>query len=323
LYINEQEMVEVTKLRTNYKLRYDYLKKLNEFIKSLPKDHWQVKMDPIQQPDGSIHEDWYRLISEAYIGTVLAFIKSNNISFHFTNLTDEDINKLRKDYIERQKQLNDVLKLKTKDIDTSDIDFSFMKIEPYEFQKQAVVFFDSCGGAVILGDQPGVGKTLPPIAYSIKNNLPTLIICPASLKLNWRKEILRFTNEKAFIYKWKPTKKSGKINYTKEESHFHIINFEAIENYAKFNVHHKCKNIFCGWEETNLTKRYKQCPSCQMDKMVKSKNKDLVFVEKDGITLSPEDYKVLVIDEAHYIKSTKTDRTKIVKKGIVYISWLN
>jgi len=307
-------MVEITKLRANYKLSYDYIAKLNDFIKELPKDQYQVKMDAIQQPDGSIKECWYRLVSEGSIGKVIAFIKDNKIHFKFTNLTKEQVDVLKNQFIQRQKNVTEILKLKAENINVDDFDVSEFKIEPYKYQKQAVKFFDLCNGVALLGDSPGVGKTLSAIAYAIKHNLKTIIVCPASLKLNWRNEILNFTNEKPYVYKWKPTKKSGQINFSKEESLFHIINYEALETYAKFNVSHKCNR--CQWTEINFKKRYSECPNCKAPKgYVKSKRKDMVFVEdKKGETFNVLEYGLITVDECHFLKNMSSDRTRTVKK---------
>jgi len=301
-------MVEITKLRTNYKLRYNYLGKLSSFIKELPKDQFQVKMDPIMQEDGSIKEDWYRLVSDNSIGKIIDFIKDNNIPFKFTNLTPEEINTLKNEHLARKTKTSEILKLKTEEINVDNEDFSFLKIQPHKYQKQAVVFFDKCNGNAILGDSPGVGKTMSAMAYGTKNKYKTLVICPASLKLNWRNEVLKFTNEKAYVYKWKPGRKSDKINYSKEESLFHIINYEAIETYAKFNIHHKCSR--CGWEEVNLKRKIRECPKCGTCNSIKSKQREVNFVEdKNNIGLNPKDYDLLVVDECFpYETIVKTEQ---------------
>jgi superfamily II DNA or RNA helicase len=146
-------------------------------------------MDAFLYPDGTKSEKWYRIVSKHYIGKVISFIKDNEIPFSFINLTQEEIEELREEFIKRQQALMNSLALKSENIDTSKIDFSFMKIEPYEYQKQACVFFDTCDGRALLGDQPGVGKTASAMTYAAWKNKKTLILCPANLRLNWRKEI--------------------------------------------------------------------------------------------------------------------------------------
>jgi len=315
----DDNKVIITKLKSNYKLEYNYRKSLSDFIKSFPEDQRQIKMDFMQRPDGSGYESWYRVVSEGYIGKVIGFIKDNAIPFKFTNLTNEEVEELRMKFIKRQESLMKSLSMKSENIDVSGIDFSFMKIEPYEYQKQAAVFFDTCNGRALLGDQPGVGKTNSAMTYAAWKKKKTLIICPANLRLNWRSEILKFTHEKAFVYKWKPTKKSGKINYIKEESLFDIIGYDSLGSYITIEMSHTCKNVFCGWKERNDKKRYKDktCPKCGVRNMVTSRaTKNITFTnDSEGITINPKDYEILIMDEAHYIKNDSADRTKLVKKN--------
>lgn len=50
----------------------------------------------------------------------------------------------------------------------------------------------------MLADEMGVGKTIQAlgIAYHYRKDWPLLIVCPASLKMNWRKEILQWFNNR-------------------------------------------------------------------------------------------------------------------------------
>jgi hypothetical protein len=247
-------VIEIKKLRTNFEIRYSFNKALTEYIKSLPRDQQQTKMEIVRREDGSTFEDWFRVVNDAALAKIIDFIKANNLKFKFTNLSIEEIEKLKVEFKQRLTRGEEALKARAKDLDVSNLEIPNMKIQPYEYQKQAAVFFEKADGKAILGDSPGVGKTMSAIAYAVKNNLKTLVVCPASLKLNWKNEILRFTNEKAFIYKYKPKKKSKEVLFTKEESLFHIINYEALETFIKLSVSHRCSNYQCGWKETNTKK---------------------------------------------------------------------
>lgn len=97
---------------------------------------------------------------------------------------------------------------------------------------------------------------------------------------------------------------------------FHIINYESLETYLKFDVHHKCENQFCDFDETSKIKKYKACPKCFKEKSVKSRNTEICKLsDKDGVELNIQDYDLVVIDESHYLKEIKTNRTKIVKNA--------
>ena len=317
--------VRIRKLRTNYELRYEYLKILTTYIKTFPKEHRDIRVDNVVCLDGSTQDEWVRIIREVQMGNIISFLVDNSIPFTFENLLPEELDRLRQDYVARQQRISDALKMKEVSLVFEDSDFDHMVIQPYDYQKQAVKFFEVNEGKAILGDQPGVGKTLPPITYAAKHKLKTLVICPASLKLNWRKEIVNFSNEKAHVYKYNPTKKSGNINYSKEESLFHIINYESIQTYIKLEYSHKCQgNIIvpgkgtqkCGCEIIDLTKKHKECMDCKNTNSFKSRIKGVVYIQdKDGTVLDPDDYDLVVIDEFHRIKSVKTDWTQIIKRA--------
>lgn len=311
--------IEIKKLRTNFEIRFQFNKALAEFIKNLPKDQQQTKMDFARRDDGSTFEDWYRVVNEAALSKIIDFIKANNLRFKFTNMEPEDIEKLKKEFTNRQTRGEEALKARAKDLDVSGFEVPNMVIQPYDYQKQAVMFFEKSGGSCLLGDQPGVGKTLSAISYAVKNKLKTLVVCPASLKLNWRNEIQRFTNEKAYIYKYKPKKRSKEVVNTKEESLFHIINYEALETFIKLNVSHTCSYVQCGWKETNTKKKYNACPVCQRAKSIKSRVLGTTFEDKDGVGLDPKNYDLIVCDEAHYLKNSKANRTKVVKKAFINV----
>lgn len=321
----QTSIVRIRKLKVNYELRYDYLKVLSEFIKRLPKEHRKVRVDNIVTPDGSTKDEWVRIISPGAISKIISFLIDNSIKFAFENITSDEIDRLRNEYIERIKRINKLLRLKAESLDITNESYDFLKIQPYDYQKQAVKFFEINNGVSILGDQPGVGKTLPTLAYAVKHKIKALVICPASLKLNWRKEILRFTYEKAFVFKYKPRKKSKQIAYSKKESMFHITNYEAVESYIKPEYKHKChgkmlkpdgKSGTCGWEVIDLVKKYKECPICQNTGTIKTRMGGLVyFGDSFKEELDPDDYGLIILDECHKIKEQKTTWTKIIKEA--------
>lgn len=71
--------------------------------------------------------------------------------------------------------------------------------KPYPHQVDAASWQCKMGNP-INGDDMGVGKTIEAIMSVLANNaLPCLIICPASLKLNWKQEIEAWTDKKALI----------------------------------------------------------------------------------------------------------------------------
>ena len=63
-----------------------------------------------------------------------------------------------------------------------------------DYQKDGVKFLEQRGGVGIVGDPMGLGKTIQALGYlKIHPELsPVLIVCPASLKLNWARETMKW-----------------------------------------------------------------------------------------------------------------------------------
>ena len=80
---------------------------------------------------------------------------------------------------------------------TSDISVPGLDDILRPFQKEAVSYIESRNGRALVADEMGLGKTIEAIAwiqYRGEEVLPALIVCPANLKLNWVKEINKFTD---------------------------------------------------------------------------------------------------------------------------------
>lgn len=110
------------------------------------------------------------------------------------------------------------------------VDYSMIKATLYPYQQEGVEFATFRKGA-ILADEMGLGKTLQAITTAInKKKLfgfsRTLIICPASLKAQWKKEIEKFSDESAIIVEGKPEDRE-KI-YATSDAFFMVLNYETV-----------------------------------------------------------------------------------------------
>ena len=256
--------VQIRRLRgkVNYRVTYDYNASLNAYIKdNLPREHWKIHRETVYDPVTKQDKDiWSRDIREFSIGKVISFLVDNAIKFEFVGLTPEEIDHLRNEFRQRQMKLKNILKEKTEGLDVSTMEFPNMKITPYDYQKQAVKFFEMNDGNAILADEMGVGKTCSAFSYAARHNLKTLIVCPSSLKLNWKREIDSFLDMPSFVFKYNPPKRSNNINHPKEYCKFHIINYESLETYFKYEFKHKCSTPGCDFEVVDLEKKYDKCP---------------------------------------------------------------
>jgi len=76
-----------------------------------------------------------------------------------------------------------------------DLDFSKYEREPKEHQIEGIKALLS-NDFFILADDMGLGKTVTTIIAALEGNFKKiLIVCPASLKLNWKKEIMYYDSE--------------------------------------------------------------------------------------------------------------------------------
>ena len=65
-----------------------------------------------------------------------------------------------------------------------------------DFQAEGVAWLERQGGRGLLADEQGTGKTVQVTAYAHKNRMfPMLVVCPNTLKLNWRNEIIAMTGQ--------------------------------------------------------------------------------------------------------------------------------
>jgi SNF2 family DNA or RNA helicase len=104
-----------------------------------------------------------------------------------------------------------------------DIDYSkYSNRPPLEHQKVAIEKL-LANNRFILADDMGLGKTTAAVIASIESQAKkVLIICPASLKINWKREIENYSDKRIFIIegrKWGST------------FDYYIINYDIIKNY--------------------------------------------------------------------------------------------
>ena len=109
-------------------------------------------------------------------------------------------------------------------------DYSMIKAELFPYQK-AGVEFALFKNVAIIADEMGLGKTVQAAAAAVLKKQVfdfgrTLVVCPATLKSQWKKEIEQFTHEKAHIVTGAP--KERETQYRDEKSYFLIVNYEMI-----------------------------------------------------------------------------------------------
>ena len=109
-------------------------------------------------------------------------------------------------------------------------DFSIINAKLYPYQKEGIEFALFRKNAII-ADEMGLGKTIQAIATAIlKKEIfgfeRTLVVCPASLKEQWKKEIEKFSGETALIVQGFPDDRAKQ--YMEEGTFFFIVNYETV-----------------------------------------------------------------------------------------------
>ena len=180
------------------------------------------------------------------------------------------------------------------------------RIKPH--QKEAVQFLLS-RKKCILADDMGLGKSLELSVASIEGNFDSvIIICPASLKTNWKKELMWYVPERDITIIESPigmTKpelekflgyKEGRSGMTVKElkdeakdkgkwtdNRFVIVNFDILEEFYKIPVTRSKENIQKALEESPMLQ---------------------YILNKKSL---------IIIDEAHRLSNNDSTRYKIIK----------
>lgn len=150
--------------------------------------------------------------------------------------------------------------------------------ELFHYQKKGVAY-NLQHKKVIIGDQMGLGKTANSIATIVAANaFPCLIICPATLKLNWQKEWMTVAGRRCMIMNDR-VKSSWQTYFNVGMVDVFIVNFESL---PKFFV-----------KEINT-------PDKQALKL-----KHIVF--RDSIKI----FGSVIIDEIHKAKAGETRQAKL------------
>lgn len=136
--------------------------------------------------------------------------------------------------------------------------------EPFKHQTEGRNFLVKKSKA-ILADQMGLGKSFTAIMAAIDSGENTLVLCPASLKTNWAREILQVDDNATITI----------LNGAKEEPY--------------------SQGQGTNWLIVNY---------------------DIVAKEENRAKIKAFGFETVILDEAHYIKSSKSQRTKATLKII-------
>lgn len=157
-----------------------------------------------------------------------------------------------------------------------------LHVEPYDYQKEGILA-GLRWKRFLIGDEPGLGKTLQSIGVvDCANAYPCLVICPSSLKINWQREFEKFTDKKALVLEnsvattWPYLLQMGM-------HHVAVVNYESLRKYFVWDIKARKGQPF--------------------------RLKDIVFTPNINL------FKSIIIDESHRVKDPSAQQT-IFARGI-------
>lgn len=155
-----------------------------------------------------------------------------------------------------------------------------LKIQPYPYQREGI----DQGlqwQRLIIGDEPGLGKTLQSIGIiNAAAAFPCLVICPASLKINWQREWEKFTDRKALVLS-NSTGTTWPYLIQMRMYHVAIVNYESLRKFFVWDT---------GGAKSFRLKDVVFCPHIKM-------------------------FRSIIIDESHRVKDPSAQQT-IFCKGL-------
>lgn len=266
--------IYVTKPPNLYRIQFEYHPKLVEVIKTIPSKPrydgtdraWLVSINDSRYPFGK-DAAWYvgRFAQWAVHMQFCSVVKQREVT--------EDINY----------DLPDMKPF---------VGEHYMLLQPYQYQLEGVQYAVE-KKRCILGDQPGLGKTLQAICTVVKahreaviygESFPTLVVCPAALKVNWQREFKKFAGLSAII-----------LDDSNRQT------WHSFYDCKKADGSPLCEVFITNYESLKkfFVKRVSEGGKLTM--------KGILFDERVNL------FKSVIIDESHKCKSGKTQQGKFVE----------
>lgn len=107
-----------------------------------------------------------------------------------------------------------------------------MKTKLFKYQEKGVIQIDKFDGRALLADSMGLGKSIQALTWYAENPKarPTIIVCPAHLKWNWRREASIHINSPSEVLEGR---KVPSQQLTKHHNLI-IINYDILPNWLHF-----------------------------------------------------------------------------------------
>lgn len=252
-------MLTVTETPRYFEVQFDYMPRIKDEVKAIEGSRWNPVGKLWLVPKGKRHE--VERLNEKYGAPKI---------------------------VQRPEEYDEIPELSDPSTEIQEWAENNLKLMPYHYQLQGIekgVEWKK----FINGDEPGLGKTLQSIATITRlNSFPALIVCPSTLKENWRREWSeKFTDKKSLVMTdkikntWHTYLSVGLVDVM-------IVNYESLKKYFVDKI------------DTVCDKNGNKMP-LRLNHVHFNKNISL--------------FKSIVFDEIHKCKDLKTQQAKF-SKGI-------
>ena len=175
-----------------------------------------------------------------------------------------------------------------------------------ELQKESIEFLLK-NKKCILANGMGTGKTITTVVSAMESGAKKiLIICPASLKSTWKREICYYNNETDVTI----------INGSKWETNtrFTIVNYDILDNFYKIPTElvFEKKQLEDG-TITRIPKMIKGANGKKVQKTRKSLKKDTIKKCLEESPMFLENFDCVILDEAHKLSNNTSIRYRTIE----------
>lgn len=211
-YITSDAMEEINKAKNSNPrkievkdntlfIKFPYNPELVSKVKQLPERDWKGEK-----------KRWEISVSSKNCKKVIEFGKKNKF-----DISDEVIEKCE----ECQKTIKESKSLES-DIEVEGLGNDDLNLRPFQ---RAGVEYGVNKERVLIADEVGLGKTVESLAIvQKKDSYPLLVICPATVKLNWKRECNKWVSNKDVIVI------NGRESDSFDKSDIYIINYDILHH---------------------------------------------------------------------------------------------
>lgn len=134
-------------------------------------------------------------------------------------------------------------------------------MKPFPFQDEVVEEIESFGGRALVSAEMGLGKTLMALLYldRHRNTLPTVVVCPATIKYHWEHEAMAWIKLRASILEGQKPSRNGRVR-----PKLVIVNYDILQYWLKWLRRLKPQTVIIDESQYTANPRAKRTESVKL-----------------------------------------------------------